>query len=80
MTWVPHRGLPPAQLLQLQLWVQECAKSCRALRTLRLKPARLLCPWDSQARILEWAAMPSYCQINNVKEKMWFCFTSYIMK
>ena len=24
-----------------------------------LQPARLLCPWDSQARVLEQAAMPS---------------------
>ena len=25
----------------------------------RLSPARLLCPWDSQAKILEWVAAPS---------------------
>ena len=24
-----------------------------------LKPARLLCPWDSPGKILEWVAMPS---------------------
>ena len=25
----------------------------------RRQPARLLCPWDSQARILEWVAIPT---------------------
>ena len=29
------------------------------LRPHRLKPTRLLCPWDSRARKLEWVAMPS---------------------
>ena len=27
--------------------------------TLWTVPARFLCPWDSQARILEWIAMPT---------------------
>ena len=30
-----------------------------SLRPYGLWPARLLCPWDSPGRILEWVAMPS---------------------
>ena len=36
------------------------AQSCPTLRPYELFPTRLLCPWDSQARILEWVAMPSF--------------------
>ena len=35
------------------------AQSCPTLQPHGLQPARLLWPWDSQARILEWGAMPS---------------------
>ena len=33
------------------------AKSCLTLRLYGLQPARLLCPWDFPARMLEWAAI-----------------------
>ena len=35
-------------------------QSCLTVRPHGLQPTRLLCPWDSQARILEWVAMPSF--------------------
>ena len=41
----------------LPYW-SEFAQSCPTLcNPHRLQPARLLCPWNSQARILEWVAI-----------------------
>ena len=41
----------------------EHAKLCQSCLTLcdpkDCSPARLLCPWDSRGKILEWVAMPS---------------------
>ena len=36
-----------------------CALVCMLKRPHGLLPARLLCPWNSPARILEWVTMPS---------------------
>ena len=36
-----------------------CSVVSDSLRLHGLQPARLLCPWDSQARTLEWVAIPS---------------------
>ena len=36
-----------------------CSGVPNSLQPHGLQPARLLCPWDSLARILEWVAMPS---------------------
>ena len=36
-----------------------CSAAFNSLRAHRLQPTRLLCPWDSPARILEWGAISS---------------------
>ena len=38
--------------------VLSCFSSVQLFVTLWTVPTRLLCPWDSQARILEWTAIP----------------------
>ena len=48
----------------MHLYLCECMhakllQSCLTLRPYGPQPIRLLCLWDSQARILEWVAMPS---------------------
>ena len=35
-----------------------CSVCLTLCDTMDWKPARLLCPWDSSARILEWVAIP----------------------
>ena len=43
----------------MYVWLvaQLCLTPCDPMGS--MQPARLLCPWDSQARTLEWVAMPS---------------------
>ena len=42
----------------LPKWNVSCSVTSDSLRPHGLWPTRLLYPWDSQARILEWVAMP----------------------
>ena len=35
-----------------------CSVVSDSLQPHGLQAAKLLCPWDSQARVLEWVAMP----------------------
>ena len=58
-----YLGRSTAAKLVLSVYLPYCAvltQSCLTLlQTCGQYPARLLCPWISQARILEWVAFPS---------------------
>ena len=43
---------------EVKKWSESCSVVSDSLRPHVLQPARLLCPWISQARILEWVAVP----------------------
>ena len=61
--WALYLGRSTASKLVLSVYLPYCAvltQSCLTLlQTCGQQPARLLCTWISQARILEWVAFPS---------------------
>ena len=48
-----------------------CSIMSDCLRPHELEPARLLCPWDSQARILEWVGI--FCSRGSSQPRDWTC-------
>ena len=53
MTW----KAPPSERVP-SFEGESVAQSCLTLQPLGLRPARLLCLWDSPGRNLEWVAIP----------------------
>ena len=50
--------------------VLSCSVMSDSLRPHELQPARVLSSWDSQARILEWVAMPSSIESSQPRDQI----------
>ena len=47
--------------------------------THRLEPTRLLCPWDSLDKILEWVAIPFSRRSSQTRDGIWVSHTAGIL-
>ena len=63
------------------LYVRMCSVMFDSLRPHGLQPARLLCPWAFQARILKWLVMPSSRGSSQPRDQILvFCIVRQILQ
>jgi hypothetical protein len=76
---------PPQQKKESERWmrVHACVLSHFSRVQLfcphGLQPSRLLCPWDSPSRILEWVAMPSSSGYSQPRDESHISYVTYLL-